>query len=187
MFSARLRRNVFSTKQDPSQKYTIESKEKPATNNTQYPTRPRFNLSRNTIIPFDSIQYQCKEKFAPTCVNKTNQFGSKIIAELRKSETVSGDALDEPNYYNVDYSPMNRQTGNSSRVLPICLVLAAKVRGLRKKDSPFSTMPLGELFPKKRLFSGWTKDGKTKSCAIVSSAGSMANSGLGHFVGEYKA
>lgn len=67
-------------------------------------------------------------------------------------------------------------------VSSVCLVMQAKVRTLRKKDFPFNTNSIGSLFPKRKLFKNIAK--QSKSCAIISSAGSMAKSGLGHFIGE---
>lgn len=172
----RLRRNVFSSKQDTTQKHIVESEEKAATNTTKKIQRPRFNLSRNTIIPFDPFKYRCQEKFSVDCQNKTKLFASKVLTEFRKSLTKA--VSEEPNFYNVDYSAVKKSEQN-----PICLVMQAKVRTLRKKDSPFNVNHIGQLFPKRKLFKNVAKE--LKSCAIISSAGSMAKSKLGHFIGNY--
>lgn len=63
-------------------------------------------------------------------------------------------------------------------------MLDAKVRVLRKKDKPFATNGFSKLFPRVKLF-GKKGTMTYKSCAIISSAGSLTKSGLGHFIGKF--
>lgn len=82
----------------------------------------------------------------------------------------------EDNVYNVDY----QSDANQTRKPPVCMLIDNKIKLLRKKDSPFTSSKLGQLFPKHKLF----KKSKEKSCIIVSSAGSLTGSELGTFIGE---
>ncbi|CAD7077980.1 unnamed protein product [Hermetia illucens] len=95
--------------------------------------------------------------------------------------------VNEPNFYNVDYrrkyhsrwdfreAMMDYDDGS----MATCMVMKAKVRILRKRDPPMNKLPLGKFFPKRKLFKMFQE---IRSCAIVSSAGSMRNSRLGHFI-----
>ncbi|KAG4073487.1 hypothetical protein HA402_000711 [Bradysia odoriphaga] len=169
----RIRRNVFSKHQDTTKKHIIKSSDRASFNASDYPLRPRFSLSRNANLPLDPTQWKCSDKFAKDCQNKTKTFRNKILAEFRKSLTES--VSDEPNFYNVVYSPEKKKQR------PICQILDAKVRVLRKKDKPFDTNGFSKLFPKIKLF-GKKGTMTYKSCAIISSAGSLTKSGLGHFI-----
>lgn len=179
LVAERLRRNVFTNRQDPSQKHVVESEEKAATNSSNSDQRPRFNLSRNTIIPFDPFLYRCRDKLSEPCQNRTKLFREKVMSEFNRSlaEFVNG----EPNYYNVDYAAADMY--NKKETSPICMLMEAKVKTLRKKDAPFNQNDIGSLFPKRKLFKHIARDAKT-SCAIISSAGSLIKSGLGHFIGK---
>lgn len=171
-----MRRNVFSKHQDTTKKHIIQSTEKASFNTSDYPLRPRFSSSRNANLPLDPTHSKCSDKFSKICQNKTKLFRDKILLEFRKSLTES--ISDEPNFYNVVYSTQK----NKQR--PICQIIEAKVRVLRKKDKPFDTNGFSKLFPKVKLFG---KKGMMtyKSCAIISSAGSLTKSGLGHFIGKF--
>lgn len=171
----RIRRNVFSKHQDTTKKHIIQSSEKASFNTSDYPLRPRFSSSRNANLPLDPTQSKCSDKFSKICQNKTKIFRDKIILEFRKSLTES--ISDEPNFYHVMY------TSEKDKRRPICQIFDAKVRVLRKKDKPFDTNGFSQLFPKVKLFG---KKGTItyKSCAIISSAGSLTKSGLGHFIGK---
>lgn len=172
----RLRRNVFSKHQDTTKKHIIQSSERASFNTSDFPLRPRFSSSRNANLPLDPTQSKCSDKFSKICQNKTKIFRDKILTEFRKSlaESIS----DEPNFYNVVYS------NEKNKERPICQILDAKVRVLRKKDKPFDTNGFSKLFPKVKLF-GKKETMSYKSCAIISSAGSLAKSGLGHFIGKF--
>lgn len=101
------------------------------------------------------------------------------MSEFMRSLAASANG--EPNYYNVDYSVTDKY--NKKVTSPICMLMEAKVRTLRKKDAPFNHNDIGSLFPKRKLFKHIARDAKT-SCAIISSAGSLMKSGLGHFIGK---
>ncbi|KAJ6643037.1 Protein glass, partial [Pseudolycoriella hygida] len=147
--------------------------ERASFNGSDYPLRPRFSSSRNANLPLDPTHSKCSDKFSKICQNKTKIFRNKILAEFRKSlvESVS----DEPNFYNVVYS------NEKKKLKPICQMLDAKVKVLRRKEKPFDTNGFSKLFPKVKLF-GKKTTMTYKSCAIVSSAGSLTKSGLGHFI-----
>lgn len=174
--ATRYRRNAFIIKQTSKQKHIIESEEKPASNASNAPQRPRFALSRNTNLPFDPITYLCRNKHTAECQNKTKEFAQKVLSEFRKS---IAQKIEEPNFYNVYDAmwPSDRTTMPS-----VCMLLEAGVRTLRQKDASFSTHAIGVLLPKRKLFSRKSKD--TNSCVIVSSAGSLVKSNLGHFIGN---
>lgn len=134
--------------------------------------RPRFSSSRNSILPIDPQIYRCKEKWSPECLHKTKEFRRRILNEFHKSLV---EPVDEPNFYNV---PINTLFKKNSRP-PVCMVISAKVKTLRRKHVPLEIKDIKENFPVRKLFAKQ----KGKSCAIVSSAGSLSNSKLGHFIG----
>lgn len=121
--------------------------------------------------------YFCRDKHTIECQNKTKEFRQKILNEFRKSIT---ETIDEPNYYNVYDTRQTVQFYNATS--SICMILAADVKTLRQKDEPFNTHPIGEMLPKRKLFGRKLRD--KRNCIIVSSAGSLKNSNLGHFIGE---
>lgn len=175
----RNKRNVFSKYQDTTKKHVIQSTERASFNASTYPLRPRFSSSKNNNLPLDPTHLKCSDKFSKICQNKTKIYRNKILSEFRKSLTES--VTDEPNFYNVVYS--TTATGKNKH-RPICQLIDAKVRVLRKKDKPFDSNGFSKLFPKVKLF-GKKGSMPYKSCAIISSAGSLAKSGLGHFIGKF--
>ena len=176
-------RNVFSVKQNLNnqQKRVIQSEEKAATNHTENPTRPRFHLSQNSKMPLDPSVYACNAQYSVDCRNKTKHFGDFILDIFQKSLLQKMDA--EPNYYNVDYNislPINE------RLLPACRLLNAKIGTVRRKHIINDELALGKLIPKRKLLRNVSKEkDRSSSCVIVSSAGSMANSRLGNFIGKH--
>lgn len=184
----RLRRTVFSPKHD-APKVVIDSEEKAATNKSLAANRPRLHLSRHTLIPFDPYQYRCNDKRAPDCLTKTHAFSAHILNEFQQS-------LREPlpstenaaNFYNVDYARvMMNSASPPTMVRPVCLVLAANVRTLRRNDGPLRRHAVGSSLPKRKLFRdrGQRKLVANNTCVIVASAGSLIGSGLGRFIGEH--
>lgn len=185
----RSRRTVFSPKQPQWQhqqppKHVVDSEEKAATNKTLKSLRPRLHLSRHTIIPFDPFQFRCSDQRSAQCHNKTATFAGHVLAEFQRSlsDPKTGVNVDG-NFYNVDYAQDVLRPVNGTH--PVCLVMAAKVRVLRRKDRPFSEHSVGKAFPKRKLF-GRKGDGKAadNTCVIVASAGSLLGSGLGRFIGK---
>lgn len=161
--------------QNTSEKFIIQSKEHPAKNNTRSAWRPKFATPREpSVFAQDSLKFTCTEKYSPECRNKTRLFRRKIVDILEKSAKENPE--EGPNIYNVSYK--------SRRALksPLCGILKAGLRTLRRKD--FLKQPgrftLFDLVPKRKLFDKQS----IKSCAVVSSAGSLANSKLGRFIGE---
>lgn len=146
-------------------------------NDTLIPQRPLFPVNRNKQLPFNPSIYKCKQKHSPICQNKTIIYREKVLSEFKSAML---NDKHKPNFYNVQY----QQADEKIRYNPSCMILDAKVRYLTKSDTPFDTSEIGWLFPKRDLF-----DEKflstPKSCIIVSSAGSLHNSGLGKFIGTY--
>ncbi|GAB0086269.1 beta-galactoside alpha-2,6-sialyltransferase 2 [Sergentomyia squamirostris] len=166
-------RSAFHYIQNTSDKFVIHGKEHPARNSTRSAWRPKFATPRETSnLGVDSAKFACTEKYTPECRNKTRQFRRKIVEILEKSAKENPE--EGPNIYNVSYQP--RQMFRS----PMCGILKAGLKTLRRKD--FMKMPgrltLYDLVPKRKLLDKQT----IKSCAVVSSAGSLANSKLGKFI-----
>ncbi|XP_055917748.1 beta-galactoside alpha-2,6-sialyltransferase 1 [Eupeodes corollae] len=177
--TSRKRRSVFHVRWNPNEKFIVESKEKPAVNRTKLSPHPRFALSKNTKLTLDPKLFMCHDKYLERCYNKTLAFRTKIVRTLEKS---MGESLNETNYYNVDYKPMFGSSFEEQYYPSSCLVLEAGVRVLRRRDPPFNRLEFGKLFPKKKIF----RDVKNiKTCAIVSSSGSMAGSKLGRFIDSH--
>jgi hypothetical protein len=164
----RTRKSAFSIKQSISER--ISSVEKPSVMNKT----PRISFSKTSeLTTIASNLFRCHpNRTVSECRNKTHEFKNKVIRELTKSMTRSNDE----NIYNVEYQPID---GNES-LSTISMLMSTRVKMLRKKEPPFNTHKLGLLFPKKKLY----HKVKGKSCVIVSSAGSMAGSNLGSFIGE---
>ncbi|KAG5670718.1 hypothetical protein PVAND_000962 [Polypedilum vanderplanki] len=163
------KRSAFSIKQSISEK--ISSVEKPSVKNKN----PRISFSKTSeITNFASNLFRCPAyKTEIECKDKTSEFKNKILSELTKSMTRSGD---ERSGFNVDYSMHKRNSSNAMSML-----IKTRVKTLRRKDAPFNVHRLGELFPKKKLF--FKTKGKT--CVIVSSAGSLVGSNLGEFINSH--
>uniref|UniRef100_T1GB83 Uncharacterized protein n=1 Tax=Megaselia scalaris TaxID=36166 RepID=T1GB83_MEGSC len=173
--ATRSRRSVFHTRWNPNEKFVVESKEKPAINGTKLSPHPRFDLSKNRKLTIDPKVYRCFNKYQVSCQNKTTIFKSRILSLFRKSMK---EYVNATNIYNVEFSTM--LSNFEGKYYPSsCLLLEAGVRVLRRKDPPFNKLRFGKLFPKKKIF----KDiKKIKTCAIVSSAGSLSGSKLGSFI-----
>lgn len=111
------------------------------------------------------------------CLNKTKEFRAKVLSEFGKTLL---EPIDESsNIYNVEYE----HPDDMIKYNPTCMVLDAKLRILTNKDSPFDTNKIGRLFPTRKLF-GKKFMSVPRSCVIVSSAGSLYESGLGKFIGK---
>lgn len=161
----------------------VKSDEKPARNDSNHSQRPVFASFRKfEKLSFDPAQYECIDKHSIVCLNKTNEFRAKILSEFGKS---LHDSINESttapinNIYNVEYE----HPDDMIKYNPTCMVLDAKLRILTNKDSPFDTNKIGRLFPTRKLF-GKKYLSVSRSCVIVSSAGSLYQSGLGKFIGK---
>lgn len=174
--NARLIRSAFSIKYNASTMYMVKSEEKPSRNGTNHWQRPLFASTKNVHLTFDPAIYKCNEKYSSLCQNKTQIFRDKLLMEFKKSIT---EYTDEPNIYNVEYEHPH----DMIKYNPTCMVLDAKLRVLTKNDSPFDLNKIGNLFPNRKLFGRKFLE-TPRSCVIVSSAGSLFQSGLGNFIGN---
>lgn len=174
----RLPRSVFHVRWNPNEKFIVESRESPAINSSKLAPHPRLKVSKNTKLTLSPKLYLCHDKYAEQCHNKTASFRQRIVQVFERSMRES---LNESNHYNVEYKPVFGDSFEEQYYPSTCLVMEAGVRVLRRKDAPFNKLPFGRLFPRQKLF----RDAKkVKTCAIVSSAGSLAGSKLGRFIGE---
>lgn len=149
----------------------------PGNNDTLVPQRPLFPVNKHRQLSFNPSNYKCNQKYSPICKNRTITYREKVLSELKTSML---NEKREPNFYNVEYEHID----GIFKYNPACMILDAKVRYLRNSDTPFDTSEIGYLFPERELFD--QKFSSTpKSCIIVSSAGSLHNSGLGKFIGMY--
>lgn len=142
------------------------------------PQRPLFPVNRNKQLSFNPSNYKCNQKHSSVCQNKTIMYREKVLSEFKTSMLTE---KDKSNFYNVEYEHIE----GVIKYNPSCMILDAKVRYLTNSDTPFDTSEIGCLFPKRELF-GKKFLSTSKSCVIVSSAGSLHNSGLGKFIGTYR-
>jgi len=176
----RIPRSVFHVRWNPNEKFIVESRENPAINSSKLAPHPRLKVSKNTKLTLSPKLYLCHDKHSELCHNKTQQFRQRIVQTFEKAMMESVNES-QANHYNVDYKPVFGDSFEEQYYPSTCLVMEAGVRVLRRKDAPFNKLPFGRLFPRQKLFRN-VKDIKT--CAIVSSAGSLAGSKLGRFIGE---
>lgn len=155
----------------------MQSHESPAINSSKLAPHPRLKVSKNTKLTLSPKLYLCHDKYAEQCHNKTAAFRQRIVQVFERSMRES---LNETNHYNVDYKPVFGDSFEEQYYPSTCLVMEAGVRVLRRKDPPFNKLPFGKLFPRQKLFRNVKN---IKTCAIVSSAGSLAGSKLGRFIG----
>ncbi|XP_020800737.1 beta-galactoside alpha-2,6-sialyltransferase 1 isoform X2 [Drosophila serrata] len=176
--SHRKPRSVFHVRWNPNEKFIVESRENPAINSSKLAPHPRLKVSKNTKLTLSPKLYLCHDKHSELCHNKTQQFRQRIVQTFEKAMIESVNES-QANHYNVDYKPVFGDSFEEQYYPSTCLVMEAGVRVLRRKDAPFNKLPFGRLFPRQKLFRN-IKDIKT--CAIVSSAGSLAGSKLGRFI-----
>lgn len=131
---------------------------------------------KNANLPFSPTIFKCDAEFSADCQLKTRHFRSKILDEFNKS---LAQHLNETNYYNVEYE----HPDDMIKYNPTCMLLDAKLRVLTKNDAPFDRNKIGKLFPNQKMFES-ENFSESKSCAIISSAGSLHRSGLGAFIGK---
>lgn len=174
----RMERSAFTIRLNYTTVSMVKSDEKPARNDSNHLQRPVFATNRKyEKLTFDPFVYKCNNKHSIDCLNKTKEFRVKILSEFEKTLL---EPIDETsNIYNVEYE----HPDDMIKYNPTCMVLDAKVRMLTNKDSPFDANKIGRLFPTRKLF-GKKFMSVSRSCVIVSSAGSLFRSGLGQFIGK---
>ncbi|XP_050325683.1 type 2 lactosamine alpha-2,3-sialyltransferase isoform X3 [Bactrocera neohumeralis] len=175
----RKRRSVFHIRWNPNEKYVVESREKPAINSSKLSPHPRLKLSKNTKLTFNPKLFMCHDKHLEKCQNKTANFRQHIIHIFERSLI---DLKNEPNFYNVHYTPVFASSFEEQYYPSACLLMDAGVKILRRRDPPFHNLEIGKLFPKQKLF---RKINDIKTCAIVSSAGSLSGAKLGRFIDSH--
>ncbi|XP_013100932.2 beta-galactoside alpha-2,6-sialyltransferase 1 [Stomoxys calcitrans] len=177
--ASRRRRSVFHVRWNPNERFIVESIENPAINSSKLAPHPRLKVSKTTKLNLNAKHYLCHDKLSPVCANKTLAFKERILKTFEKSLLES---VNESNYYNVDFKPVFGDSFEEQYYPSTCLVMEAGVKVLKRKDSPFDKLQFGKLFPKQKLF---RQKKNIKTCAIVSSAGSMAGSKLGRFIDSH--
>lgn len=175
----RLVRNAFSVTQNASTVHMIKSDERPTRNESTHRRRPLFASSKNEKLPLEPKVYRCTNRHSLDCMNRTDIFRKKILREFQTS--LNEEITDSSNYYNVTYANPDEM---SKKYQSTSMLLDAKVRVLTKNDPPFDKNKIGRLFPARRIF-GRCFATSPKTCAIVSSAGSLFQSGMGQFIGWY--
>lgn len=174
----RKRRSVFHIRWNPNEKYVVESREKPAINSSKLSPHPRLKLSKNTKLTFNPKLFICHDKHLEKCHNKTANYRQHIIYIFERSLI---DLTNDSNFYNVHYTPVFANNFEEQYYPSSCLLMDAGVKILRRRDPPFHNLEIGKLFPKQKLF---RKIKDIKTCAIVSSAGSLSGAKLGRFIGK---
>ncbi|XP_037816304.1 beta-galactoside alpha-2,6-sialyltransferase 2 [Lucilia sericata] len=172
----RKKRSVFHVRWNPNERFIVESHENPAINSSKLAPHPRLKVSKTTKLTLNPKLYLCHDKYSQMCENKTMVFKERI---LRAFDKAMMESLNESNFYNVDFKPVFGDSFEEQYYPSTCLVMEAGVRVLKRKDPPFNKLQFGKLFPKQKLF---RQNKNIKTCAIVSSAGSMSGSKLGRFI-----
>jgi len=63
---------------------------------------------------------------------------------------------------------------------------SAALRMLKRNEEPFKTLSMDDLFPSKPIFSKQRELKQPyRSCAVIASAGSLVDSQLGNFIGNF--
>lgn len=118
--------------------------------------------------------------------NKIHTYKNQLLIQLRKAQLVAGNVLfhkdkEETNIYKVKFKRKNVRLPQKSQQELICeLKNKVKVQMLTMNMEPFKKLGYDKYFPSEPISSHLKK---RKSCAIVSSAGSMYRSKLGKEIG----
>lgn len=184
-----LRRSAFHKRWNHNERYIVESLENPAVNSSRYsPPHPRLKSSRTNKLQLNPKLYKCRDRYeGDTCINKTMAYRERLIRMLEEHLTTTANdeqqysGHEKNNFYNVQYKPIFGESFEEQYYPSTCLVMEAGVRVLKRQDPPFDKLQFGKLLPKQKIFAINTP---IKTCAIVSSAGSMSGSKLGKFIGK---
>lgn len=180
-------RSAFFNRHNSSDKYVIESKERPAKNQTKHSFRPRFAVPRDSEFKF-SPEYMCSEQYSPDCRNRTRLFRQNVVREFSKMIQIHDERVNEQpdredviNIYNVSFKPLGQLMGEGPKKPTICHLKKFKLKMLRRKDfaSMRNVTNLGKFLPKIKIF---PDNQKYASCVVVSSGGSLFRSNLGDFI-----
>lgn len=185
----RLVRNAFSHRFNSSEQYVLQSKEASTRNTTKFANRPPFAVPRDTELRFNPSEFMCQDQHNEQCRNKTTIFSGIVEREFRRmmhlfEEKYAEDVKGSLNGYNVSYDTQRKVDSKS-----ICLSSHLKVRTLRRKDlseDSIAEHDLRQLMTRKKLFpSNSDQQPAFKTCAVISSAGSLYQSKLGAFIDEH--
>lgn len=183
----RWKRSAFHKRWNPNERYVVESYENPAVNSSLYSPHPRLKLSKTIKLQLNPKLYKCRDRYdGDLCVNKTTAYRERLIRMLEDHLTIDSEQhesfnVTSNNFYNVHYKPVFGDSFEEQYYPSTCLIMEAGVRVLKRKDPPFNKLQFGKLLPKQKLFA---TNYAIKTCAIVSSAGSMSGSKLGNFIGK---
>jgi hypothetical protein len=173
-----LRRSAFYAKQYSHKNFSIDGIEKPTKTQHEIPFRPHKATIAEKRLALNPSDFLCSEKSDLLCQNRTTMMREIILNEFHKG--INQVNLNETNYYNVNYYFEDKKNKKS----PYCKIYDAKVKTLSREDYPFDNNYIGKFFPHEKLFTKKERN-SIKSCAIISSAGSMKSSRLGIFIGKY--
>lgn len=156
----------------------------PARNQTKFAFRSPFAVPRDEELRFNPSQYLCEDRHSDSCQNHTLLFQQLVTQEFHRMINVFEAKLAEDttgtlNNYNVSYAPSTTRNVKTS-----CLS-ELKVRTLRRKDltgTSTAEQELRNVMPRRKLFSD---NHSLRSCAVISSAGSLVNSKLGSFIDDH--
>lgn len=120
--------------------------------------------------------------------SKIHTYRNQLLVQLRKAQLAANNVLfhkdkEETNIYKVKFKRKNVRLPPKSQQELICeLKNKVKVQMLTEGIEPFKTLGYDKYFPSQPISSHFNKH---KSCAMVSSAGSMYKSKLGKEIGRY--
>lgn len=140
---------------------------------------PRFPNVHNPLLEFDTHKYACQDLASAECAARTAQFKQSLLKEFHRVLMGEGrvfkSGLDVHNTYNV------RHTGGVGRERPgkevLCALGRVPLRTVTSQDEPFKSQ--GFRIPGNALRRGR----RYATCAVVTSAGALLRSRLGHFIG----
>lgn len=180
----RVERNAFSHRFNSSDQFVLQTKEVSTRNSSKSHSRPPFAVPRDTELRFNPNEYMCQDQVSAQCRNRTQLFRGVVTREFRRmlnlfEEKYAEDSQGSMNSYNVSFDSLSIVANQS-----ICLS-ELKVRTLRRRDLSDTVKAKRELrkvLPKRKIF---PSDLPFKTCAVISSAGSLFNSKLGTFINDH--
>lgn len=147
-------------------------------------SKPRFPNLQTKELELDTDRFKCLNDSDEICAEKTANFKNDLLYELRRvfseESNVFKSGVDTQNPYFVTYRGKKGNFMDKTALELLCELKNVVVRSVLRSDSPFDKIEIGKYFPRKGLF----EKKHFKSCAIVSSAGSLKDSNLGTLIGK---
>ncbi|XP_059479727.1 beta-galactoside alpha-2,6-sialyltransferase 2 isoform X2 [Neocloeon triangulifer] len=115
---------------------------------------------------------------------------TQLVVEMRRVLLDEGSIFaKDKNVYGVKYTgTKGTMKKTPPREIVCSLKKSANLRMLKRKDEPFQTLGMDDLFPAKPIFSKQREQKQPfRSCAVIASAASLLDSQLGNFIDSHDA